>query len=81
MPGSLLPTDGYASNHIMYASKPVFRIPRTSNCLYGPNDILRHHRQDSGAVIFLLAYYAAGISGGHVNPAITFGLLLARNFF
>ncbi|KAL5232350.1 hypothetical protein ABZP36_031126 [Zizania latifolia] len=31
-----------------------------------------------GGMIFLLVYCTAGISGGHVNPAVTFGMLLAR---
>ncbi|XP_038900869.1 LOW QUALITY PROTEIN: probable aquaporin PIP2-8 [Benincasa hispida] len=31
-----------------------------------------------GAVIFVLVYCTAGISGGHINPAIKFGMPLAR---
>ncbi|XP_043698513.1 aquaporin PIP1-1-like, partial [Telopea speciosissima] len=32
-----------------------------------------------GGMIFALVYYTAGISGGHINLAVTFGLFLARN--
>ncbi|GLJ52499.1 hypothetical protein SUGI_1117280 [Cryptomeria japonica] len=31
-----------------------------------------------GGMIFLLVYCTAGISGGHINPAVTFALFLAR---
>ncbi|GAB2286823.1 Aquaporin PIP2-7, partial [Dionaea muscipula] len=31
-----------------------------------------------GGMIFVLVYCTAGISGGRINPAVTFGLFLAR---
>nr|ABK22546.1 unknown [Picea sitchensis] len=33
---------------------------------------------DFGGMIFVLVYCISGISGGHVNPAVTFALFLAR---
>ncbi|KAE8656833.1 Aquaporin PIP2-3 [Hibiscus syriacus] len=33
---------------------------------------------DFGGTIFILVYCTAGISRGHINPAVTFGLFLAR---
>ncbi|XP_077227607.1 aquaporin PIP2-4-like [Tasmannia lanceolata] len=32
----------------------------------------------AGGMIFILVYCTAGISGGHINPAVTFGMFLAR---
>nr|AAB82140.1 transmembrane protein [Oryza sativa Indica Group] len=32
-----------------------------------------------GSMIFALVYCTAGISGRHINPAVTFGLFLAKN--
>ncbi|XP_054824766.1 aquaporin PIP2-7-like [Prosopis cineraria] len=31
-----------------------------------------------GGMIFILIYCTANITGGHINPAVTFGLFLAR---